>query len=272
MQMEIKPIAKPARIEWNYNELKAELIEKIGFYETLVYTDDQIKDAKADRANLNKLKKALNDERIRLQKEYMAPFDEFKKQVDDLIATIDKPAAVIDRQVKNYEEAKRAEKEKEIRDYLVGFNLPFGLDPQTALWEPRWTNASVSMKTVKDEIMEKIQKIEKDAEALESLSEYKDQAIRGYMRTLNLGEALAEAQKAKQTEENIRKWREELEAKKAAEKPEPEPLPKIQIPKVDETATAARQWVGFEAYINIEDARALKAFFETRGVSFRRTR
>lgn len=270
MQMEIKPIQKIGPIQWNYNELKAELIEKVGFYETLVYTDDQIKDAKADRANLNKLKKALNDERIRLQKEYMQPFDEFKKQVDDLIATIDKPAAVIDRQVKNYEEAKRAEKEKEIRDYLVGFNLPFGMDPQE-LFDTRWLNATATMNKIKDELAEKIAKIYSDAQAIEGIEEYKDQAIRAYLKTKDLGEALREAQKAKEAEEKIRKWREELEAKKAAEKPGPEPLPKIEIPKADETA-AARQWVGFEAYINIEDARALKAFFETRGVSFRRTR
>lgn len=266
MQMEIKPITRPARIEWNYNELKAELIEKVGFYETLVYTDDQIKDAKADRANLNKLKKALNDERIRLQKEYMQPFDEFKKQVDDLIATIDKPAAVIDRQVKNYEEAKRAEKEKEIRDYLVGFNLPFGMDPQE-LFDTRWLNATATMNKIKDELAEKIAKIYSDAQAIEGIEEYRDQAIRAYLKTKDLGEAMREAQKAKEAEEKIRKWREELEAKKAAEKPEPEPLPKIPIP---ETEPQSGQWVNFRCFLTLEDARALKAFFQERGIQFRR--
>ena len=51
--------------------MKQELTEKVSMYETLVYTDDQIKEAKADKAQLNKLKKALNDERIRIEKEYM---------------------------------------------------------------------------------------------------------------------------------------------------------------------------------------------------------
>ena len=41
-----------------YEELKQELTEKVSMYETMVYTDDQIKEAKADKANLNKLKKA----------------------------------------------------------------------------------------------------------------------------------------------------------------------------------------------------------------------
>lgn len=266
MELKIQPIKAPTEpIRWNYDELKQELLERVSFYETLIYTDDQIKDAKTDRANLNKLKKALNDERIRLQKEYMKPFDEFKAQVDDLIRVIDRPAAVIDNQVKKYEEQKRAEKEGEIREYMVNFRLPYGIDPQS-LFEPRWLNATVSMKTIKDEIFEKLTKIEKDAETLEGLTEYKDQGIRAYIKTLDLGEALREVQKAKETEEKMRKWREELEAKKAAKK-QPEPLPKIEIPPATEKAG---QWITFEAYIDIEDARALKAFFQGRGIEFRR--
>ena len=65
MEMKVNEVILPEQITWNYDELKAELAEKVQKYETMVYTEDQVKDAKADRANLNKLKKALNDERIR---------------------------------------------------------------------------------------------------------------------------------------------------------------------------------------------------------------
>ena len=59
MNFEVTKITTPERIEWNYEELKAEIAERVQHYETLVYTDETIKEAKADRANLNKLKKAL---------------------------------------------------------------------------------------------------------------------------------------------------------------------------------------------------------------------
>ena len=78
MQLKMSDYQLPEKILFNYDELKQDLLEKVSMYETLVYTDDQIKDAKADKAALNKLKKALNDERIRLEKEYMGPFNEFK--------------------------------------------------------------------------------------------------------------------------------------------------------------------------------------------------
>lgn len=68
MELRVNEVAIPEKISFNYEELKAELTEKVAFYETLVYTDDQVKDAKADRATLNKLKKTLNDERIRREK------------------------------------------------------------------------------------------------------------------------------------------------------------------------------------------------------------
>lgn len=104
MELKVNEVSIPEQITFNYDELKRDLIDKVSTYETLVYTDDQIKQAKADKANLNKLKKALNDERIRREKEYMKPFNDFKSKINEIICIIDKPVAVIDRQVKEYED------------------------------------------------------------------------------------------------------------------------------------------------------------------------
>ena len=41
-------------IEWNFEELKAEIEEIVREYETAVYTDDAIKQMKTDRAKLNR--------------------------------------------------------------------------------------------------------------------------------------------------------------------------------------------------------------------------
>lgn len=50
-------------IDWNFEELKEEITKKSSDYLNLVYSDDQIKDAKQDRANLRKLVTALEDKR-----------------------------------------------------------------------------------------------------------------------------------------------------------------------------------------------------------------
>lgn len=107
MELKMNDYQLPGKISFNFEELKQELTEKVQHYETLVYTDDQIKEAKADRANMNKLRRSLNDERIRMEKEYMAPFDEFKAKINEIISIVDKPVALIDKQIKEYEDKDR---------------------------------------------------------------------------------------------------------------------------------------------------------------------
>ena len=43
------------QILWNNEELKAAIAEKVKDYKTIAYTEDSLKDMKADRADLNKL-------------------------------------------------------------------------------------------------------------------------------------------------------------------------------------------------------------------------
>ena len=126
MEFKVNEYQLPDKLTFNYEELKCELQEKVSHYETLVYTDDQIKEAKADRASLNKLKAALNDERIRREKEYMIPFNDFKAKVNEIIGIIDKPISVIDRQVKEYEDKKKAEKlSKQLTAYNYHYKIKF---------------------------------------------------------------------------------------------------------------------------------------------------
>lgn len=272
----------PERIQWNYEELKNELTERVKQYETLQYTEDQIKEAKADRANLNKLKKALNDERIRKQKEYMAPFDEFKAQVDEIIKLIDRPAALIDKQVKEYEEAKKAEKEKTIREYLAGYDLPFGIDAQR-LFDPKMLNATVTIQKAKDEIAGKVRKICMEADILSNVGEYQAEAVAAYVKTLDLGEATRAQQEAKANEERVRRWREEQERRKAEEAArraqEAEKAPKeedaTKLPEVEIEPPKAEQkplmtWVNFSVLLDVQKAKALKRFFEENNIEFRR--
>jgi len=46
-------------IEWNHEDIKAEVAAKMQEYAGLVYTEESIKTAKEDRAALNKFKDAL---------------------------------------------------------------------------------------------------------------------------------------------------------------------------------------------------------------------
>lgn len=258
MELRVNEVAIPERIEFNYEELKAELTAKVSFYETLVYTDEQIKDAKADRANLNRLKKALNDERIRREKEYMKPFDEFKAQVNEIIAIIDKPAKVIDEQVKIFDERKKAEKRKAIEELFesIGFQNFVTLEK---IWDSKWLNTSVSMKNIEEQMRMKMYEIGDGVLSLSQLPEFGFEATEIFKETLDLNKAITEAKKMSE----IAKAKAEAEAAKAEEEQSVQEQPQEPPREVQ------KMTVRFEAELSTDDAVALREFFISRDITFR---
>lgn len=261
---------------FNYEDLKAELEQKCKEYENLVYTEDQIKIAKEDKAKLNKLKAALNNERIQRQKEWNAPFTEFKSKVDDLISIIDKPVAMIDRQVKEYdkqqEDAKR-EKIRELWNSLEGRPDWLNLDD---CFSNGWLLKSCSMSKVKGCMEEIIATSSRDIATLEQLPEYNFEAIAAYKKNRKLDEAIAEAtkltnlrkMKEAQEEERRKKAAEEVE-KKQMERPVEVSVEPVPVAQVTEEAGRVHHMV-FECDININQALKLRAFCDSIGVELKK--
>ena len=92
--------ALPATIDFNFDAQKAWLEERLSYYNTLVVTEDAIKDAKADRAKLKKLREAMDTRRKEIKKEWMAPYSAFEAKVKELTSLIDQPIGAIDTQLK----------------------------------------------------------------------------------------------------------------------------------------------------------------------------
>ena len=297
MELKINEVQLPEQITFNYEELKQELTEKVSMYETLVYTDEQIKEAKVDKASLNKLKKALNDERIRREKEYMKPFDDFKAKINEIIDIIDKPVALIDKQVKEYEIKQKQEKKEQIKELWSEMDVPEGLLLED-VFEDRMLNVSYGMNHVKQKMLDDIKRFNRDMETLAALPEYGFEAQQEYIRNHDLNKALAEGRRMAQRvkakaarEEAMRKIEEEQKAKAAAEAAKKAAFPDDAMnPPVTEEEIAqsrqeyieaasangvhpviapAKQWISFSALLSTEDALALKDFFNSRQIEFK---
>ena len=268
MEFKVNEVQIPAAITFNYEELKNELQEKASLYASIVYDDAEIKKAKADKANLNKLKKALNDERIRQEKEYMKPFTEFKSQVNEIIGIIDTPIAAIDEQVKAYEEKQKAEKMEKIKEFWDGTDHPDWLTCKQ-IFDQKWLNASVSMKSVQEAITARLIQIEADVATIGSLPEFSFEAMETYKQALDLNRAIAEGhrladiQRRKQEAEAAAAERKAEAEKAAAAKPPEESVPCTPEPPVH---VPERQWVKFAALLSNEDAVALRRFCDSRNI------
>ena len=272
MEMRVNECIIPEQITWNYDELKAELTEKIQKYETLAYTEDQIQEAKKDRAALNKLKAALNDERLRREREYMKPFQVFKDQVNEIREIIDKPIKIIDEQLEGYEEDRKRKKREEIGAYWAQETTHPDWITLPLIFQDKWLNASYSMTQIKKDIDSKVGQINYDMETLEMLPEYSFEAVEVYKTTLDMNKAIAEGQRLA----DIQKRKEEAEKaeKELMAKVEEEEAEAIMADMEAESSPAPEQkeekkmMVRFEVELTVDQAKELRAFFQERGIRF----
>ena len=290
MELRVNEVAIPQEIKiLNFEELKAELEDKAEYYGSLLYTDEQIKDAKADRAMLNKFKNTVNSERIRKEKEYMEPFNEFKSQVNELIAIVEKPIAAIDERIAAYNDEQKAQKQKAIEELFatIGFQNFVTLEK---IQDPKWLNASVSMKSIEDQMKSKMYEIGNGVLTLSQLPEFGFEATEVFKETLDINKAIseakrmseiakakAEAEARRKAEEEARKAEEERKAQERATEEQRAAMAQAMTPPEDVQPTPVQESqlepqkmvVKFEVELTTEDATALREFFQSRNITFR---
>lgn len=284
MEFKIEEYQLPAEISFNFEELKTELSDKVKKYELMTYTDDQIKEAKADRANLNKLKKALNDERIRREKDYMIPFNEFKAKINEIIGIIEKPIAVIDAQIKAADEKKKEAKQLEIGSLFVTKRFPSWVKINM-IQDSTWLNATTSMKQIEDNLDGWLNRIETELKTIESLPEFSFEASEIYRQTLDLSRAIAEGQRLadiqrrkqeaeearKKAEEEAKRAQEEAAAAEQAAQQAGEEMAAGYEAGVEEkkpTNSLGATWINFRAFLTIDQAIELREFFISHNIDF----
>ncbi|MGX8701546.1 DUF1351 domain-containing protein [Caproiciproducens sp.] len=234
----------PKQIDFNHEQLKTELSEKLKYYNALVVTEDSIKSAKDDRAKLNKLKTALDDKRKEVKKDCLTPFEDFEKKVKELIGMIDEPITAIDTQLKVFDEQKKAEKEGQIKAfYLANIHELETLLPLEKIYNPKWLNSGYKMADIADEITKTIFKVKNDINIIKAFGvECEQQMLDTFLRTLDMSAAMAEKTRWEEQQKRLKEY-EESQRKAAAEKAAEEskqPAPQVIETTFSEPTQAAQ--------------------------------
>lgn len=281
MELRIKTWKSPEVIDFNFEELKEEITNKSALYKNMVYTDETIKDAKSDRALLNKFKTALEDKRKEVKKQCLEPYNQFEKQIKELVAIIGEPVKLIGEQITEFEDREKAEKHEQIIELFnkAGFQSFVTLEQ---IYDPKWLNKSVSLKSIEEELTNTVYRIGHDVTTINSLKEYSFEALENYKKTLDLAGAIAEVQrladiqKRKLEHEAELKAREELAKKQAEEKAKAEAeanlheeLEEVAEEEPQQAVEVKRQWIKFVALLSKDDALALKEFCDNRGIEIK---
>lgn len=211
MELVVSQIQEQSPITFNYEQLKEILTKKVEIYKTTVYTEETISLAKTDRANLNKLSKAINDEKIRVKNKLLEPYTDFETKCKELMAIVNTAGENVDTQIKAFEKVEKDEKLKQVMmlwienagefQELIDFDLIFN---------EQWLNKTYSMNKVETDIKHITEKTKLDMGTIDG--QIKDEALNKqakafYFKNINqasvLSLSLQEAVKVKETTEKL---------------------------------------------------------------------
>lgn len=223
-ELSVKVNVGVGTIDFNLQELKDNLAQEMKVYENLVVTEDTVKDSKKDLAMLRKASKELNDRKIAVKKEFLAPYTAFESEVKDAIAIIEKPISLIDAQIKQFEEEQKIAKKKHLEEVFqdqvgeLGEYITF-----SEVFKDSWLNATAKDKDAIDEIQIAKMKVEGELQAIKSLaSEIEPELLSHYKRTHSLAECIQRNTNYLETkrlaEERVRREEEERKAREEQER------------------------------------------------------
>lgn len=193
------------------------------------YSEDNVDQAKADRAILNKAAKELNDRRIQLERDWNAPLQEFKSIIGDTVKMISEGSAKIDAVVKGVESKAKTEKRAAIEELWERKGIT--LLPLSKLWDDKWLNKTKRLPAIEKEIGEKLLKIEAELDTLAAVDTEDGEVLRAYyLDCLDLQRTLAYSATLKNNrqrlqEEQARRQAEAQATREAYVAPTAEPAP-----------------------------------------------
>lgn len=199
----------------NAKAIKERVKELLPTYKADNYDESNIDKAKSDKAMLNKTSKILNDERIKIEREFMKPFEEFKNEVKetcDLIKQASGEIDVIVKEVENREKETRKSKIEEIFNSNVN-ELKDVLFLEK-IFDDKWLNKGNwkedgTFKLEKD-LIDRINVIRNDLLTIGELnSKYEVELKNDYLNHFQLGEVIRKNNDLIQKEEILKKQQEE---------------------------------------------------------------
>ena len=283
----------PQVIEWNFEDLKTELRTQLEVYKNLAVTADAIKAAKSDRANLNKLKTAVEEYRKDIKRRCLEPYNAFEAQCKELVGIINEPINAIDEQIRVFEDKEKQDKYDALKAH---YDSVVGDMADTAKFDliinPKWANKTNKLEDLKGEIEDQIDRVKDELKKL--ADQYSDvpyyaAIVSKYKEALNYSAAivLATSLKFEQEQEERRKKKAE-EALKAAQEaqaaeeqriqqmavqPEPVPMPEptVAVQPVQQTAPIANEPVGMVSF-TVKGTKsqivALREFMKKNGIEY----
>lgn len=278
--LSISPV-QPGKIETNLNALKAEIEKKAAEYDAIVYTDSEIAQVKADRAELNKLRTRIDDARKQVKAAWDAPLKVFEGEVKSTLAPLDAVIGKLGGIVNADTERKRKERADKIAaafyealsDGLIGVSAVQKIkdisaaDFCAAKVDAKHYAPSASLTAAVSAAREAGRTVSEEIRMI-ATAEHPEAAWHKYVDTKNVMAAMAESRR-------VAEMFKQEQAKPAApeiRQPEPVKQPEIKQPEIKQhepVAAETAQWVTLALFMTLTQARGLRQYCLDNKIAFK---
>lgn len=191
MSNEIIVVKQLPVIEQQLAQIKEQVAERVTSAMQLVCTEATVKEIKKARAELNAEYKAWEDKRKEVKTAVMSPYEQFESVYKDCISDAYKAADKdLKQKIDEVEQQLKTQKAAEVKgyfeEYLASKNIDFVSYGQAGIN----VTLSASLKSLKEQAKDFIDRIESDLKLIETFTDLKAEILVEYKKSLNVSDAI----------------------------------------------------------------------------------
>lgn len=251
VEQSIQPLAvevSPGHLSSNLGKFRKQCEELAQEYAYLkpIGDEDEYKQAKRNRAAINKLLKEANSSRVSVKSTFMEPYDAFNEEVQEALAPLQAASTMQDGYVKDYERKLLTEKRKRLESYwentypklaLCTGDAEEPLVPFSRVYDPDWckrvSEAGRDEKAIKamDEVATKLSDGRDLILEMQEPEDVKADAMSRMYRALDPVRAIGDAREEARRRADIDRLDQSIDGRSVSSIATPEPLPEAESVK-----------------------------------------
>lgn len=217
MSNEIIVVKQLPIIEQQLAQIKQQVAERVETVTSLIVTEDTVKEVKKARTELNTEFKAWEEKRKEVKKAVLTPYENFESVYNDCISNSYKTAdKLLKQRIDEVENELRAKKAAEVQSYFEEYLASKGIDFVTYAQAGLNVTLSASLKSLKEQAKNFIDRIVSDLALIETFTDLKAEILVEYKKSLNVSDAITGVKaRAKAVQEEQARQAAEAERKAA---------------------------------------------------------
>jgi len=263
----IEPIAtitSVGTVTSNFKQLKNQANSIKDYYSRIIFTEENMKEAKEEKATINKLVDKVKRYRIDTVKDFKKPIEEFEEDAKATEKLLNETSSFIQDQTNAYESSLKKEKQDQLSEYFNEYAESLKIDFINLEQANINVTLTASLKSLKEQVKSFVDDVEQGIKLINSQQQNNDRMLVRFKQTLNAPQSIITVINEIKAEEETKSAREEAEKvnqailKSQPIKEEPKPL---EEPK--EVITITFKVVGTK-----EQLIDLREFMKVRGIKY----